>query len=231
MKNTKYNSIRIFIVLAMIIINLGYSGFVKAASVNTLVNLANSSRSEEGLSSLVINDKLNEAAKKKAADMFDGQYFAHISPEGKTPWDFIKLVKYDYVYAGENLSIGYVDDQELHLAWMNSPTHRENIMNKNYNEIGLAIEQGKFQGKDTIIVVEMFGQAMPITIGQDNAISNQPANNNFAVLGKADDANSVLFNNQSGNIINTSLIVLLSLLMLASISCLIYRLNRPHRLA
>jgi hypothetical protein len=231
MKNTKYNSIKIFIILATIIFNLGNFGFAQAASVSTLVDLANSSRKEEGLTSLIINDKLTEAAKNKASDMFSNQYFAHISPDGKTPWDFIRSANYDYAYAGENLSIGYVDNTELDSAWMNSLTHRENIMNKNYDEVGLAIVQGKFEGNDTTIVVEMFGQAMPIVINQDNASLEQSANNNFAVLGQADGANSVLFNNQSGNIINTSLIVLLGLSMLMSVTYLIYRFVRPRKLA
>ena len=89
--------------------------------------------------------------------MFKNQYFNHISPSNKTPWDFIKAANYTYVYAGENLAIGYDDSTELHNAWMNSPSHRENIMNPNFREIGIAKVSGTYEGASTIIVVQMFG--------------------------------------------------------------------------
>ena len=226
MKNTKYNSIKNFIFLTAIVFNIGIFGLVHAASVDTLVDLANSSRSKEGLTSLVINDKLSAAASDKAQDMLKNQYFAHISPDGKTPWDFIKANNYDYAYAGENLSIGYNNDQELHSAWMNSETHRDNIMNKNYDEIGLAIVKGKFEGNETTIVVQMFGQAAPVLVSKNN---NQ-SGNDFQVLGQSSESDSVLFNSQSNNIYNTGLIALLSLGMLACFGYVVYRLKTTHRL-
>lgn len=129
-----------------------------AYSSSEVLDLVNKSRTEAGLSSLTINAELAVAANAKALDMIDNSYFAHISPNGKTPWDFIKDTGYDYSFAGENLAIGYTNAQELHTAWMNSPSHRENIMGPNYQEIGISVQGGEYQGVETTVVVQMFGK-------------------------------------------------------------------------
>jgi len=126
-------------------------------SAGTLVTLTNSARAQNGLGGLATNSALASAAYNKAKDMFENNYFAHNSPSGKTPWDFIKEAGYSYSYAGENLAIGYTDPDELFSAWMGSPTHRENIINPNFREIGIAVVSGTFQGSETLIAVQEFG--------------------------------------------------------------------------
>src|SRR3990172_9929587 len=101
-------------------------------SAGTLVDLTNSARAQSGLGSLSTNAQLTSAAYAKAQDMLDNDYFAHTSPAGKTPWDFIIGNGYAYLYAGENLAIGYTDANELFSSWMASATHRENILNSNF---------------------------------------------------------------------------------------------------
>lgn len=150
----------VVIVIFATIINVSYLATAYAVvSASALISLANSSRTQAGLGSLSENSKLSSAAFAKANDMFQNQYFAHTSPEGKTPWTFISSSGYDYVYAGENLAIGYTDASELHAAWMNSPSHRDNIMNPNFREIGIASVDGVFEGAETTIVVQMFGSS------------------------------------------------------------------------
>lgn len=140
------------------IINIGSLSVAHAAvSSGSIVSLTNSSRAQAGLSLLSTNGQLASAATAKANDMFTNQYFAHTSPDGKAPWNFINESGYTYTYAGENLAIGYSDASELQAAWMNSPSHRENILSPNFSEIGVASISGVFEGADTIIVVEMFG--------------------------------------------------------------------------
>ena len=128
-----------------------------AYSAGTLVTMTNSARAQEGLGALLTNSALASAAFAKANDIIAKDYFAHNSPDGKTPWDFISEAGYNYTYAGENLSIGYNDASELFSAWMNSPTHRENILNPNFREIGIAVVSGEFQGTQTIVAVQEFG--------------------------------------------------------------------------
>lgn len=135
-----------------------------------VITLANSARIKSGLNPLQENAKLAQAAQAKADDMFKNDYFAHTSPEGVEPWYWIKQAGYHYRVAGENLAINYTDATNQHNAWMKSETHRANIMNTRYQDIGVAVAKGKINGKESIVTVEYFGtqlfavadQAVPV---------------------------------------------------------------------
>lgn len=167
----------IFALIFILILNIGSLGLARAASTDTLIDLTNASRAANGLANVTENNKLNTAALAKANDMFTNQYFAHTSPAGKTPWDFIKAAGFDYTYAGENLAIGYDSDQELHDAWMNSPTHRANIMSANFHEIGMAVVTGKYENATTTIVVQMFGTEAAPAVAEVPAPANTTTEN------------------------------------------------------
>lgn len=121
---------------------------------------------QTGLPPLSENPVLDRAAALKAADMMQKNYFAHTSPDGTDPWHWFKVSGYNYRFAGENLAIGYVDSQEVNQAWLDSPTHRANILNRNYKEIGIAVLQGSFQGAKTTVVVQEFGTKQPALFGK-----------------------------------------------------------------
>jgi hypothetical protein len=101
---------------------------------------------------------LEAAARAKAEDMAAKSYFAHTSPEGRTPWYWLDLVGYKYAYAGENLAVDFDDSTDVTNAWMNSPGHRANIMSERYTEIGIATARGSFEGHPTVFVVQFFGR-------------------------------------------------------------------------
>lgn len=124
------------------------------------LNIAiNKERISRDLPPLKLNPKLNNAAKNKAIDMANQNYFSHISPTDGKKWsDFIKEQNYDYSEAGENLANGYDNPNEMVKAWMNSPSHRENIINKDVDETGFGFEYGKLGGVPTIFVVQVFGK-------------------------------------------------------------------------
>lgn len=128
-----------------------------AITAPTIVSLANAARREGGLPELTNNNLLARAAQNKADHMMANQYFAHNAPSGETPWSFIKAVGYSYVSAGENLATNFREAESVQSAWMNSPGHRANIMNPTFQEIGIGITQGIFNGSETTIVVQMFG--------------------------------------------------------------------------
>ena len=139
-----------------------------------LIELTNKERQELGLNLLKENSKLNQAALLKAQDILTYDYFAHQSPQGKTPWHWIKKANYNYQTAGENLGIGFLDSTEVHQEWNNSPSHKANLLNPKYQEIGIAIVKGNFQGNDATIVVQLFGKEKPINIGKEELrIKNQ----------------------------------------------------------
>lgn len=119
----------------------------------------NKRRIDNGLPQLIVNEKLSKAAYAKAKHMHDNEYFSHIDPKSGKKWsDFIKDQDYDYVVAGENLANGFYDVQTMVQAWIDSPTHRENIMNTSVDETGIGISYGKLDGNPTIFVVQMFGK-------------------------------------------------------------------------
>ncbi len=129
-----------------------------ALSTSTIVTLTNHDRSDAGLLAMHYNETLGLAAQMKANDMANKGYFSHVSPSGEKPWYWLSQVGYKFIYAGENLAISFSNSDSLEHAWMNSPEHRKNILSKNYNEIGIGIAFGTYQGRPTTFVVELFGE-------------------------------------------------------------------------
>ena len=130
---------------------------LSAIYASVLVNLANVDRAKANVNELTENPLLVEVAQLKANDMAEKGYFAHNTPDGKTPWFWFGLVGYEYKYAGENLAVNFLDSNEVHSAWMNSRGHFLNIVNPKYTEIGIATSTGIYKGREAIFVVQMFG--------------------------------------------------------------------------
>lgn len=122
-----------------------------------VVDKTNQEREDQKLAPLVRNTVLDEAAQLKAEDMAKNGYFAHYSPTGVSPWHWFNEAGYSYVHAGENLAVHFTDSKEVVEAWMQSPTHRANIVNQNYREIGVGTARGTYEGYDTVFVVQLFG--------------------------------------------------------------------------
>lgn len=123
----------------------------------TLVDLANNDRKAESEGTLVVNPKLVAAAQAKADDMAAKGYFAHTSPDGSTSWSWFQKAGYAFSFAGENLAVNFSDSDDVEKAWMDSPTHRANILNGKFTEIGIATAEGEYKGRKTTFVVQMFG--------------------------------------------------------------------------
>lgn len=128
-----------------------------AYTSSTIIALTNTARSQAKLEMLRENPLLDQAAQRKAKDMLSRNYFAHTTPDGKRFWTWIDGTGYNYTLAGENLAIDFSTPEAAHAALMASPTHKENIVNKRYKEIGVAVVTGKMDGQETTVLVEMFG--------------------------------------------------------------------------
>lgn len=137
--------------------------FLASVLPAVLTELTNEERIDNDVPILKENPLLVQAAKAKAEDMASKGYFAHTSPEGKTPWYWLKEVGYSYKSAGENLAINFLDSEDVSRAWMNSPTHRANIVKKEYTEIGIAVASGMYQGRKTVFVAQFFGTPFSTT--------------------------------------------------------------------
>ena len=134
--------------------------FSSAITISNIIALTNASREGFQLADLQENSLLDSAAQVKANDMLAKGYFAHNTPDGKTPWDFILASGYNYITAGENLAVNFFEAETVEQAWMNSPSHRANILNKDFEQIGIGISQGQYQGHAATFVVQMFGTPM-----------------------------------------------------------------------
>lgn len=122
-----------------------------------LVDLANADRASQQIPALQVNPLLVAAAQAKANDMAAKGYFAHTSPDGVEPWHWFEEAGYTFEHAGENLAVDFSDSSDVERAWMNSPTHRENILDGKFTEIGIATAQGIYKGRLTTFVVQEFG--------------------------------------------------------------------------
>jgi hypothetical protein len=76
----------------------------------------------------------------------------------------MKQVGYEYIMAGENLAVNFLESEAVNTAWMNSPTHKANLLNKNYEQIGIGIAQGNYGNRESMFVVQMFGVPTEQTI-------------------------------------------------------------------
>ena len=126
-------------------------------SSDQIVALTNGKRAQSGLAALSFNAQLSQAASAKAQDMYAADYWAHNSPSGKTPWSFISASGYRYLYAGENLARDFSDASSVVEAWMASPSHRSNMLDDHFKEIGVAVASGDLEGREVVLVVQMFG--------------------------------------------------------------------------
>ena len=178
---------------------------------------------------------MQKAAEEKAQDMIDNNYFAHISPQGKSPWDWINKNNYNYRYAGENLAIGFANAKEQQQAWMDSPTHKKNILNKNYDETGVAVKQGVIDGHEAIVVVQMFGKQLQENIPTENVLDNSTADKNIVevgpgrVAGISDKIKSdVFFKNNSLTLIGWFAIFGIAIvLILIDVAALVHKKHKP----
>ncbi len=107
-------------------------------------DIVNQERANNGLSPLRLDAKLSAMAKDKAIDMYTNNYFDHNSPTYGSPFDMMRSYGISFSYAGENIAKGQRTPQEVMNAWMNSPGHRANILNPNYNTIGVAYYKGEW---------------------------------------------------------------------------------------
>jgi len=140
-----------------------------------VITETNLQRQKNGnLPALKENVKLDDAASAKANDILKNQYFEHVSPSGVDPGKLVQNYGYDYIVAGENLILGnFSSEKEVVQDWMNSPGHRENILNNRYAEIGVAIIKGKYKGETVWVGVQEFGLALSTCEQPDVTLKNQ----------------------------------------------------------
>ena len=118
---------------------------VRADLEAKMIDLVNQERTKRGLQPLKADPELTQLARNHSRDMFARGYFAHITPEGKSPFDRMNDANIQYSTAGENLALAH-SLSIAHNGLMNSPGHRANILNPAFGRIGIGILDGGFYG-------------------------------------------------------------------------------------
>lgn len=193
---TKQKNRRFYAFLGIIIIPTIVAGifllpkniFASDITAENLILLTNKERIKNGLKPLKIDSILKKAANNKADHLIENEYFSHTSPSGKTFIKWIKDVEYNYLYAGENLAMDFITAEGIMRAWMNSESHRKNILSEHYTDIAITAKETMFKYRPTIIVVQMFGRQkktenfQQLTIFNFNDIIKQDSEQGAVIL-------------------------------------------------
>lgn len=111
---------------------------IQAPPQESIFLLVNKERRLVGLDDLYLDEKLIDAARAKSCDMRDRGYYSHEDPDGNMGWHFVDEQGADWSRIGENIAKGYTDPAAVMQAWMDSPSHRKNILDPNFRYIGYA---------------------------------------------------------------------------------------------
>lgn len=131
-----------------------------------LLQLINASRAEAGAGALSFDAELMEAAGGHTAWMLATEAFSHAGEGGSSPAQRVAEAGYGYRAVGENIAyiggrdaavLDAADVERLHANLMASPGHRANLLDPDYTEVGLGIEQGDYRGMPAVFVTENFG--------------------------------------------------------------------------
>lgn len=241
-----YVLIFIFLQVSFSIINYtkpGVLGITGNIDQKKLIELTNVERAKQGLGPVLENEALNKAASLKAVNMLEENYWAHFAPSGKSPWDFILGAGYKFTYAGENLAKNFTNSDDVVAAWLASPTHRENLLNSKYRDIGIAVVEGTLNGQQTILVVQEFGStenlaSAPVVEvqGEQIQVTKQDYNSKPALVAAVtetkEDVKPVVNPYLVSKTAGLSIIVLISILLLLDFVVLkkrgIFRISSHH---
>jgi hypothetical protein len=152
---------------------LGYSTDI---APQALLAQTNGERVSYHEPALQLSSQLTAAAQAKANDMAQRGYWSHVTPDGKQPWSFITDTGYQYEAAGENLAYGFGTSDQVMTAWMNSPEHRQNILDEDYQDVGFAtanVANFRGTGPETIVVA-MYGEPIGMVNSATNDFTSKP---------------------------------------------------------
>lgn len=161
----------------------GVLAYATNVSKDDLLAATNLQRERNQSNDLTINSELSAAAQAKANDMTSRNYWSHNTPDGKEPWVFINATGYKYQKAGENLAYGFATSKDTITGWMNSPSHRENLLDKDFTEVGFGFANASDfnnSGHETIVVA-MYGRPLVLGASQDKSVVPLTSNNTPAL--------------------------------------------------
>ena len=150
------------VIIAVFVLLLPEQAFlmpdILSVEQDKIIYLTNELREKNDLPRLAENLKLYSSSALKSEDMIKYNYFSHTGPDNHVLSYFLHQAEYDYTVAGENLAVGYFDAESMMKAWQASPSHRANLLDKDYTEIGVSMAKGIYLGGSTVFAAQHFGQ-------------------------------------------------------------------------
>ncbi|MDZ4243836.1 MAG: CAP domain-containing protein [Candidatus Doudnabacteria bacterium] len=129
-----------------------------AVESQTLMALVNEERNNRNIPQLITHSSLMVAAAQKSRDMIDRDFFNHVNPDGNYIWgNIINAGYYPYKILGENLALDFATAEGMIKAWLDSPTHRENLLRLEFINQGMSALYGDYQGRYTNLTTNLFG--------------------------------------------------------------------------
>lgn len=150
---------RRFLLLFAVAFAFAFPAFANDITRENVLDAMNAYRAERGLPPLHFDARLQKATDDRMRDMEELEYWAHESPDGRSPFSWLRAESYDFSFAGENLACGFETNEVLVQSWMESPGHRDNILSPLYTECGIAVIDGSTRGRAAgKSIVVMFGR-------------------------------------------------------------------------
>jgi len=128
----------------------GFSSLLREADEITTASVLremNRFRKARGLNPFIPDSRLERAASDRMEDMEELGYWAHRSPDGRSPFVWLPVRGYQFRAAGENLATGFETAKLLVSSWMESKGHRDNILSTDFSGVGIAIIEGSSTGR------------------------------------------------------------------------------------
>lgn len=125
-----------------------------------ILSETNRARENVGLAPLQRHPSLSAIANDKATQLATRSEFAHRLSDGSMVWSLFPKYDYRYRHAGENLALHFRDGQALMAAWLNSPSHRANVLASKYTEMGVGVAVGNFGGHRSLVIVHIFASPL-----------------------------------------------------------------------
>ena len=153
------------LLVAVFVMALSATAFAGEITTATVLAEMNRYRVDGGLAPLAIDERLMKAADYRIRDMEEMSYWAHTSPDGRSPFDMLRPLGYEYKIAGENLASGFETAEVLVESWMESKGHRDNIMGAQFEHCGIGIIEGSTTGRAMgRSIVVLFARPLPVPV-------------------------------------------------------------------
>lgn len=123
----------------------------------------NLEREKTGAAPLKRNKRLDMAARAKADNLLQYQYFAHTAPNGRLFTSWIQEARYPYTACGENLAIDFTSERDVIDGWLKSPAHSSNMLDPIWQDSGIAVKTGLMNLRLSAAVVQLFGTTLPMS--------------------------------------------------------------------